>query len=72
MRLKKERPVKKKDMIRLKRNDAGIIAWIYSNRPEDGILVYNFRDRLKLNSMKECFQYTKFCLSGKNGRECLD
>ena len=51
--------VKEKDVIRLERNDARIVRWMFKIRPEDTISAEELRTRLKLKSMRECLKYRR-------------
>ena len=52
-------PVKEKDVIRLERNDARIVRWMFRIRPEDKTSAEELRTRLKLKSMGECLHDRK-------------
>ena len=47
-------PVKEKDVIRLQRNDARMVRWKCSVRPEDSFSTDEPMARLKLKNMWEC------------------
>ena len=49
-------PVKEEDVIRLERNGARMVRWMYSVRPEDRSSVQELMTRLKLKSVRECLQ----------------
>ena len=45
----------KEDVIRPERNDARMVSWIFSVRPEDSTIEEELSTRLKLKSMLEMF-----------------
>ena len=47
---------KDEDVIRLERNNAGMIRWIKNVGSEDRVSAVEFRTRLKLNDMRKCLQ----------------
>ena len=49
-------PVKEEDMIRLERNDTRMVGRMSIMRSENRISAENLRSRLKLSSVRECFQ----------------
>ena len=60
--------VKEKYVIRLKRNDAKIGQWMWNVRPGDGISSEELRIRLKLKSMRECYQDRRLQWFGHLGK----
>ena len=55
----------KEDDFSLERNDARIVKWMHHDKPEIEFPLKNLQTtRLKLNSMRECFQNRGIQLSG--------
>ena len=48
--------VKLKYVIRLERNPAMLVGWMYNVRFDNSMSSEEFSTRLKLNSMRECFR----------------
>ena len=47
-------PITEEDVIKLKRNDANKVRWIWDFKPEERISDKRFRNILKLNNTREC------------------
>ena len=51
--------VKEEDMKRLERNDARIIRWMCGISLNDKVPILELRNRMRLNSLRECMQHRR-------------
>ena len=50
-------PIREDNVIKLETDDARMIKWMHNVRPEDRISAVELRNRVQLNTMRECLMF---------------